>query len=105
MAEVGIDKGFLGYWQKNQGTYHAASTSLPPVPAARALAEVTARMLAGQGVKLNTLVAEDPVVNDANLADWANPSWTLTTPGTVPGATDSFMPSPFIDDFFNHRAR
>ena len=21
-----MDKGFLGYWQQNQGTYHAAST-------------------------------------------------------------------------------
>lgn len=104
MAEVGMDKGFLGYWRANQGTYHAASTSLPPVPAARAVAEVAGRMLAGQGVKLNTLVAEEPVINDANLAEWVNPSWTLSTPGTVPGATESFMPSSFIDGFFNHGA-
>jgi ribose transport system substrate-binding protein len=103
-AEVGMDKGFLGYWRANQGTYHAASTSLPPVPAARAVAEVAGRMLAGQGVKLNTLVAEEPVINDANLAEWVNPSWTLATPGTVPGATESFMPSSFIDGFFNHGA-
>ncbi len=103
-AEIGLDRGFLGYWQQNQSTYHAASTSLPPVPAARALAEVTARMLAGQGVKLNTLVATIPVVNDATLADWAKPNWTLSTPGTVSGEPDSFMPSPFIDDFFNHPA-
>jgi ribose transport system substrate-binding protein len=103
-TEVGMDKGFLGYWQQNQATYHASSTALPPVPGARALAEVTARMLAGQGVKLNTLVAETPVVNDANLADWAEPGWTLTTPGTVSGKPDSFMPSPFIDDFFTNPA-
>jgi ribose transport system substrate-binding protein len=99
-AEVGFDKGFLGYWQANQATYHASSTSLPPVPAARALAEVAARMLDGQGVKLNTLVAEEPVVTDATLADWTEPGWTLTTPGTVSGKPDSFMPSAFIDDFF-----
>jgi hypothetical protein len=55
-------------------------------------------------VKLNTLVAEEPVINDANLAEWANPSWTLATPGTVPGPTESFMPSSFIDGFFNHPA-
>jgi len=103
-AEVGMDKGFLGYWQQNQATYHASSTSMPPVPAARAVAEITARMLAGQGVKLNTLVAEEPVVNDANLSDWAEPSWTLTTPGTVSGKPDSFMPSPFLDDFFTNPA-
>jgi ABC-type sugar transport system substrate-binding protein len=103
-AEVGMDKGFLGYWQQNQSTYHASSTSLPPVPSARALHDVAMRMLAGQGVKLNTLVAKNPVVTDANLADWADPSWTLMTPGTVSGDPQSFMPSSFLDDFFNHPA-
>jgi ribose transport system substrate-binding protein len=103
-AEVGMDKGFLGYWRQNQDTYHASSTSLPPVPAARALHEVAMRMLAGQGVKLNTLVAENPVVTDANLADWSDPSWTLATPGTVSGDPQSFMPSSFLNGFFNKPA-
>src|SRR4051794_19986664 len=104
-AEVGFDRGFLGYWQQNQSHYHAASTSLPPVPAARAVAEVAARMLDGQGVKLNTLVAKEPVVNDANLAEWAEPGWSQTTPGTVSGKPDSFMPSDFIDGFFTKPAK
>ncbi len=104
MAEVGIDKGMLGYWRANQGAYHASSTSLPPVPAARAVAEIAGRMLAGQGVKLNTLVAEEPLINDANLADWAQPGWSISTPGTVSGKPDSFMPSAFIDGFFANPA-
>src|SRR5207237_10764604 len=83
-AEVAMDKGFLGYWRQNQSSYHASSTSLPPVPAARALHEVAMRMLAGQGVKLNTLVAKNPVITDANLADWSDPTWNLNTPGPVP---------------------
>jgi ribose transport system substrate-binding protein len=103
-AEVGMDKGFLGYWRQNQSSYHASSTSLPPVASARALHDVAMRMLAGQGVKLNTLVAENPVVTDANLADWSDPSWNLNTPGTVPGDPQSFMPSKFLDDFFNKPA-
>lgn len=103
-AEVGFDRGFLGYWRQNQGAFHGSSTSLPPVPAARAVAEVAGRMLAGQGVKLNTLVADEPLVNDANLGDWAEPGWSLTTPGTVSGEPDSFMPSEFIDGFFNRPA-
>jgi hypothetical protein len=64
------------------------------------VAEIAGRMLAGQGVKLNTLVAEEPLINDANLADWAQPGWTISTPGTVSGKPDSFMPSAFIDGFF-----
>jgi ABC-type sugar transport system substrate-binding protein len=104
-AEVGMDKGFFGYWNQNQaGGYHASSTSMPPVPAARAVAEVAGRMLAGQGVKLNTLVGKIPVVNDATLADWVDPSWTLTTPGTVPGEPDDFLPSKELDGFFTKPA-
>jgi ribose transport system substrate-binding protein len=104
MAETGMDKGFLGNWLQNQSTYHAASTTIPPVPAARVLHEVAMRMLAGQGVKLNTLVGVEPVVTDANLADWADPSWTLTTPGTVSGDPQSFLPSTFLNGFFANPA-
>ncbi|HEY7629429.1 MAG TPA: substrate-binding domain-containing protein [Thermoleophilaceae bacterium] len=103
-AEIGMDKGFLGYWRQNQSTYHAASTSLPPVPAARVLHDVAMRMLGGQGVKLNTLVGPEPLITDANLDQWSEPSWTLATPGTVPGDPQSFMPSTFLDDFFNNPA-
>ena len=103
-AEVGMDKGFIGHWQRNQASYHASSTSLPPVPAARALAEVSGRMLAGQGVKLNTVVGELPVINDATLADWADPSWTATTLGTVSGKADDFLPSKELDGFFANPA-
>jgi ribose transport system substrate-binding protein len=103
-AEVGMDKGFLGYWQQNQSKYHAASTSLPPVASARALHEVAMRMLAGQGVKLNSLIGKNPVITDANLADWAEPGWNINTPGTVPGDPQSFLPSKYLDDFFNNPA-
>jgi ribose transport system substrate-binding protein len=104
VAEIGMDKGFFGYWRQNQSSYHAASTSIPPVPAARALHDVAMRMLAGQGVKLNTLVATEPLITDANLDQWSEPSWNLNTPGTVPGDPQSFMPSTFLDDFFNKPA-
>ena len=45
------------------------------------------------------------MINDANLADWAEPSWNAQHPGTVSGDPQSFMPSTFIDDFFNHGDR
>lgn len=104
LAEIGMDKGLLGYWRQNQASYHASSTTLPAVAGARALHEVAMRMLAGQGVKLNTLVGPEPVITDANLADWADPSWNLNTPGSVGGDPESFMPSQFLNDFFNRPA-
>jgi ribose transport system substrate-binding protein len=102
-AEVGMDKGFLGYWRQNDKTYDAASTSLTPVSIARATADTVARMLAGDGVKLNTLVGETPLITDANLTDWADPSWTLKTPGTVSGNPDDFLPADELDAFFTSK--
>jgi ABC-type sugar transport system substrate-binding protein len=99
-AEVGMDKGFLGYWRANDATYDASSTSLTPVSAGRATAEVIGRMLAGDGVKLNTIVGETPLITDANLGDWADESWTLQTPGTVSGHPDDFLPAKDLDAFF-----
>ncbi|HWH95120.1 MAG TPA: substrate-binding domain-containing protein [Baekduia sp.] len=99
-AEIGLDKGFLGHWRANDASYDAASTSLTPVSAGRATAEVIGRMLAGEGVKLNTIVGETPLVTDANLGDWADKSWTLQTSGTVSGHPDDFLPSKDLDAFF-----
>jgi ribose transport system substrate-binding protein len=99
-AEIGMDKGFLGYWRANDASYDASSTSLTPVSAGRATAEIIGRMLAGDGVKLNTLVGETPLITDANLGDWADKSWTLQTPGTVSGHPDDFLPAKDLDAFF-----
>ena len=100
LGEIGMDRGFLGYWQQHQSSYHSSSASLPPVPGARAIHDVVDRMLQGDGVKLNTLVGPEPVVNDANLSQWAEPGWTLKTPGMASGAPDSFLPPAYLDDFF-----
>jgi ribose transport system substrate-binding protein len=99
-AEIGMDKGFLGYWRANDASYDAASTSLTPVSAGRATAEIIGRMLAGAGAKLNTIVGETPLITDANLGDWADSSWTLQTPGTVAGHPDDFLPAKDLDAFF-----
>jgi ribose transport system substrate-binding protein len=104
LAEIGLDKGLLGYWRQNQAKYHAASTSLPPVPAADAIHEVVMRMLAGQGVRLNTLVGELPIVNDSNLSQWSEPDWNLNTPGGASGTRSSFLPSAFLSGFFSKPA-
>src|SRR3954447_525591 len=99
-SEIGLDKGFLGYWRTNDTAYDAAATSLTPVSAARATSNVIGRMLAGDGVKLNTLVGKTPLVTDANLGDWSDASWTLQTPGTVSGHPDDFLPAKDLDAFF-----
>lgn len=105
VAEIGADRGFLGYWGEKDTTFNAASTTLFPVGAGRATAEVVKRMLDGQGVKLNTLVGETPLITDANLGDYGEDSWTVQTSGTVSGAPDSFLPSDEINAFFGGKGQ
>jgi ribose transport system substrate-binding protein len=100
VPDIGLSKGSIGYWRQNQATYHNAATTLPPLPGAAATVEVALRMLAGQGVTINTVVGKTPLVTDANLDDWSQPGWTLDTPGAVPGTRDSFLPSSYLDGFF-----
>ena len=100
VPDIGLSKASLGYWKQNDAKYDNSATSLPPVPAGRAVADVARRMLAGQGVKINTLVGEQPIVTDATLADWVEGAWSLNTPGSAPGAADSFLPPKFLDGFF-----
>jgi hypothetical protein len=59
-------------------------------------------MLHGQGLKLNAIVDELPLVTDANLDAWADAGWSLNTPGAASGEPQSFLSSKFLDAFFAH---
>ena len=58
----------------------------------------------GSRVKLNTLVAETPLITDASLAEWSEPGWTIDMPRTVGGDPQSFMPLTYLDGFFSQPA-
>ncbi|UGS35595.1 substrate-binding domain-containing protein [Capillimicrobium parvum] len=104
VPDIGLSKGSLGYWNQNKADYRDVATSLPPLPAASATAEVALRMLHGQGVRYNAIIGEQPLVDDTNLADWVEPSWNLNTPGAALGSRDSFLPSSFLATFFDRPA-
>jgi ribose transport system substrate-binding protein len=101
VPDVGLSKGSLGYWN-HTADYSDIGSTLPPLPAGEATAEVALKMLDGQGVKYNAIVGTQPLVDDTNLKDWAEPSWTLETPGAAPGTRDSFLPESFLDTFFTN---
>jgi ribose transport system substrate-binding protein len=104
VPDVGLSKGSLGYWNQNKADYSNVATSLPPLPAAAATAEVARRMLHGQGVKYNAIIGKQPLVDDTNLSEWVEGSWNLNTPGAALGTRDSFLPSSFLATFFNQPA-
>jgi ABC-type sugar transport system substrate-binding protein len=104
VVDSGATKGSLGYWINNRPAYHGVATGLPPLAFTSAISEVALRMLGGQGLKLNAVVAPSPIVTDANLPEWANKSWKLSTPGGALGPPNSFMTSSYLDGFFKKPA-
>jgi ribose transport system substrate-binding protein len=104
VVDSGLEKGSLGYWRQHRPDYQGVGTGLPPLAFTSSVAEVALRMLEGQGLKVNSVVAPGPLVTDANLDKYSDASWSLTTPGGALGPPNSFMPSSYINGFFNHPA-
>ncbi len=97
VADIGPTKGGVGYWINNRDSYHGVGTAFGPTALGDAAGSVALRMLEGQGPKLSSMVAEIPLLTDENLDQWADKSWSLTTPGQPDGPPDSW----FTDDYLN----
>jgi ribose transport system substrate-binding protein len=98
-----IEKGLIGYAQQNPSEFVYLATSYTPAANAGSAVDVARRMLAGQGVKLNMLVGEMPLITPFNVEELADPSWTLQTPGTVTGTQEPFTPK-YLEAFFERPA-
>jgi ribose transport system substrate-binding protein len=99
--DVANSKGSLGYWKQNEGAYQGVGTGLGGETYGAAIADVAARMLQGRGLKTNAVIDRLPLITDANLGEWADPSWTLDTPGIAPGPKGAFAPDEFLAPLFN----
>jgi ribose transport system substrate-binding protein len=101
VTDIANSKGSLGYWRQHQGDYHGVGTGLGGESYGEAIADVAVRMLQGQGLKVNTVIDRLPLITDANLGEWAQPGWSLETPGIAPGPKGAFAPDDFLDPLFD----
>jgi ABC-type sugar transport system substrate-binding protein len=99
----GLDVGGLAYWVQHKSSYNGVALVNTPNGLAYAVTQVVRKMLAGDGVKLNTLAITPPVVTNADLAKYVtiDPSWTLTTVGTASGPADLYVSGSYIDAIFS----
>lgn len=103
VGELGASKSHLGYWNQNRETYKTVGAELTQGSLARASASVALRVLQGQGPKISSIVDTLPVITEAELADWADPSWDLNTPGSAPGPeSNPFLSEAYLDGLFNN---
>jgi ABC-type sugar transport system substrate-binding protein len=96
----GGEQSALAYWRDNKSSYRTAGTGMGPVALAGAAVRVTGRMLAGDGVKVSDIVVHQQVITVDNLDQWAQPSWTTSTPGSAEGPAGNFAPDAYLAPFF-----
>jgi len=98
----GLDVGGLAYWIQHKSTYNGVALANTPNGLAYATDEVAQMMLIGDGVKINTLAIDPPLVTNANLATYVtiDPGWTINTAGTATGPANLYVSNAFIDAIF-----
>jgi ABC-type sugar transport system substrate-binding protein len=98
----GLDDGGLAYWIQHESTYHGVGLANVPNGLAYAVDQVTHKMLLGDGVKINTLSIDPPLVTSANLTKYVDvdPSWTINSVGTASGPAALYVSNGYIDAIF-----
>jgi ribose transport system substrate-binding protein len=98
----GLDVGGLAYWIQHKSTYNGVALANTPNGLAYATDQVAHMMLIGDGVKINTLSIDPPLVTNSNLATYVtiDPSWTINTAGTATGPANLYVSNAFIDAIF-----
>jgi ribose transport system substrate-binding protein len=98
----GLDEGGLAYWVQHKSSYHGVGLANVPNGLSYAVTQVVHKMLLGDGVKINTLSIDPPLVTTANLTQYVNvdPSWTINTVGTASGPAALYVSNSYIDAIF-----
>jgi ribose transport system substrate-binding protein len=102
IADDGATPGALAYWSKNQSTYKGIALGLAPNDLTDATWNLALGLLAGRGVKISDISSEPLIVTAANLSQWVQPGWSLTTPiAYAQGPANlSFYPPSYLNQFF-----
>jgi ribose transport system substrate-binding protein len=102
MADTGATEGSLAYWHANP-KYKGAAVLLEAGQGGTAAADVALRMLAGDGVKVNTLLEQPFVISTRKQLDelW-KPSWSLSSTTDVPPPAGTYFTPSYLDGFFNN---
>ena len=103
VTELGDTQADLGYWLANDSHYQTVGAELTQDSIAQASVSIAVRMLEGQGLLISAVVAPLPLVTNANIADWASPSWNLNSDGDAPGpASNTFLNDNYLNGLFAH---
>jgi ABC-type sugar transport system substrate-binding protein len=98
----GLDEGGLAYWEQHKTTFNGVALANTPNGLAYAVTQVIKKMVAGDGVKINTLAIAPPLATNSNLSTYVtmDPSWTINSVGSAMGPEANYVSQAFIDAIF-----
>lgn len=98
------DKASLAIWRDNISKgYQGVGSANVPQSGMDAMFRVGIRVLQGQGLKINSIVKNPPlIIGPAGLAQWVQASWTPTTPGVAEAPAGTWLNDDFLDQLFEH---
>lgn len=100
IADVGASQGFASYGLQNPD-YPYNGTPQPAVRTGEVAVQVAKMILEGAGPKLNLIVWDPVLMDQANLAEYAEKSWPLESFAAVEGPADSFLPTNILNQYFS----
>ncbi len=106
VIDIAAQKGSVAYWAQNASKgYKTAGDAGGGTSFANLVTRVTLRMLAGQGPKLSDIMWPHPLLTNANVSNYAQPGWTLDTPGTVENPKPTWLTDKNLDLLFSRPER
>ncbi len=101
VLDVAAQNGSLAYWSQNMSKgYFGAGIVAGDNQWVDLASRVTLRMLAGQGLKVNTLLVNAVTVTNSNVKDYVQPDWTLSSQGTIEGRQSDLPSDTTLNAFF-----
>lgn len=100
IQDINASQGMAAYAAANPD-YAYFGTATPPIPAAQVAAQIGLKVLAGAGPKVNQVVWGPYVVDQSNIADVVDPSWSESdgTDLTVDGV---YLTDDQVAEFFTN---
>jgi ribose transport system substrate-binding protein len=78
--DIGAPAASLVYWQQHESSgYQGSGVAIPAIKDGTYSMAVALAMLEGDGVKITDVPYAPPVISTANLSQWIEPGWTLST--------------------------
>ena len=103
MSDDGPEAQMLAYWasHEKQG-FKGISTVQPPAADAYAAFQIGMRVMAGKGLRVNTVVGGEPILTNSNF-QLSEAGWTFNTTASPEPPPGSFLENSYLDNFFTDK--